>query len=132
MLADHTPVANIATSDLARARAFYEGVLGFRPVREMPQVGVVMYSGGTGNLLLYASPFAGTNKATAFGVELPLADFDAEIGALRAAGVSFDTFDAPGITWEDDVAVSGGGVGKAAWFRDPDGNTIGITAGEMG
>ena len=132
MLADHTPVANIATADLPRARAFYEEVLGFRPVQELPEGGVVVYAGGTGNLLLYVSAYAGTNKATAVGFQLALADFDAEIAALRSAGVSFVTFDAPGMTWVDDVAVVGGGVGKGAWFRDPDGNTIGVTAGQMG
>ena len=91
-----------------------------------------MYAGGTGKLLLYVSAYAGTNKATAVGFQLSLADFDAEIAALRSAGVSFVTFDAPGMTWVDDVAVVGGGAGKGAWFRDPDGNTIGVTAGQMG
>jgi catechol 2,3-dioxygenase-like lactoylglutathione lyase family enzyme len=132
MLADHTPIANIATADLPRARAFYEDVLGFRPLRELPDGGVVVYAGGTGHLLLYVSAFAGTNKATSVGFELSLADFDAEIARLRSAGVTFDTFDAPGLTWVDGIAEVGGGAGKAAWFRDPDGNTIGVTAGAMG
>jgi catechol 2,3-dioxygenase-like lactoylglutathione lyase family enzyme len=130
MLADYPPVANVTTTNLARARAFYEGVLGFRPVSEVEAAGVVVYEGASGRLVLYVSQFAGTNKSTAVGFELPLDTFDAELAALRAAGVTFDTFDVPGIVWDGDVAVSGGG--KAAWFQDPDGNIIGLTAGEMG
>jgi catechol 2,3-dioxygenase-like lactoylglutathione lyase family enzyme len=132
MIADYTPVANVSTSDLARARTFYETVLGFRPVEELPEVGVVKYSGGTGHLFLYKSAFAGTNKATAVGFNLPLEAFDDEVAALRTAGVVFDTFDAPGMTWDDGVAVATGGLGKAAWFRDPDGNILSLTAGSMG
>jgi catechol 2,3-dioxygenase-like lactoylglutathione lyase family enzyme len=132
MLADYTPVATIATSDLAKARAFYEGVLGFRVRDEMADAGVVVYSAGSGNLLLYVSEFAGTNKATSVGFELPLEVFDTEVAGLREGGVTFDTFDAPGLTWNGDVAVSNGGQGKAAWFKDFDGNTIGLTAGQMG
>src|SRR4051794_14794328 len=132
MLADHTPIPNIATADLPRARAFYEGVLGFRPIRELPEGGVVVYAGGTGHLLLYVSEYAGTNKATSVGFELSLTEFDAETARLRSEGVTFDTFEAPGLSWTDGIAEVGGGAGKAAWFRDPDGNTISVTAGEMG
>ena len=132
MLADYTPVANVATSDIAKARAFYEGVLGLKVTAEVGEGAVVVYSAGSGSLLLYVSQFAGTNKATSVGFQLPLEAFDGEVANLRAAGVPFVTFDAPGLTWNDDVAVSGGGSGKAAWFKDPDGNIIGVTAGEMG
>ena len=132
MLADYTPVANVATSDIAKARAFYEGVLGLKVLAEVGEGAVVVYSAGTGTLLLYVSQFAGTNKATSVGFQLPLEAFDSEIASLRAGGVTFVTFDAPGLTWDGDVAVSGGGAGKAAWFTDPDGNIIGVTAGEMG
>src|SRR3954451_1914944 len=132
MLADYTPVANIATSDLAKARSFYEGVLGLKVTAEMAEGGVVIYSAGSGSLLLYVSQFAGTNKATSVGFQLPLDAFDNEVATLREGGVTFETFEAPGLTWNGDVAVSGGGQGKAAWFKDFDGNTIGITAGEMG
>ena len=132
MLADYTPVANVATSDIGKARAFYEGVLGLKVMAEVGEGAVVVYSAGSGNLMLYVSEFAGTNKATSVGFQLPLDAFDGEIANLRSSGVTFVTFDAPGLTWDDGIAVSGGGAGKAAWFKDPDGNIIGVTAGEMG
>ena len=63
------------------------------------------------------------------GFQLPLEAFDSEVAALRAGGVTFVTFEAPGLTWDGDIAVSNGGQGKAAWFRDSDGNIIGVSAG---
>jgi len=104
MLADQHLLATIAVSDLNRARAFYEQTLGFKPSRELPQFGLVGYEAGGGSVLLYASEFAGTNKATALTFDVPVDAFDAEIAALRQAGVTFEVFDLPGTTWEDGVA----------------------------
>jgi catechol 2,3-dioxygenase-like lactoylglutathione lyase family enzyme len=124
MLSSVAPVPVIATADLSRARAFYEEVLGFTPSdHEMP--GGVTYRSGGGEFSIYVSEFAGTNKATAMSFRLSRADFDSTTAALRAAGVAFDTFDAPGVTWQDGVAHMGDY--RAVWFRDPDGNVLGVT-----
>ena len=123
MLADYTPIPTLAVADLERARAFYEGVLHLTPQGDVPEG--VMYSAGSSAFLVYSSTFAGTNKATAMAFQVPAAVFDAEAAALRAAGVTFLTFDLPGGTWEDGVA-SFDGQGKAAWFEDPDGNILNI------
>ena len=51
--------------------------------------------------------------------------YGGEVAALRAAGVTFQTFDLPGdATWTDGV-LSDGSM-KAAWFADPDGNVLNI------
>jgi len=125
MLSSHTPHAIVATSDLAAARAFYEGVLGFSGGVTTPNG--VAYPVGSGSVMVYETTFAGTNKATALGFELDADTFDAEAAALRAAGVSFDTFESEMMTWQDGVAHIGSG--KAAWFHDPDGNIIAISSG---
>ena len=129
MLADQHLLATVAVSDVDRARAFYEQTLGFKPSREMPQFGIVAYESGAGSLLLYASAFAGTNQATALTFDVSVDAFDAEIAALRAAGVTFETYDLPGATWEDGVARSGDL--RSAWFKDPDGNVLSLNAGQM-
>jgi catechol 2,3-dioxygenase-like lactoylglutathione lyase family enzyme len=129
MLADHHSLATLATADLDRARAFYEQTLGFKPTREVPEVGVVAYEAGNGSVLLYASEFAATNKATALSFDVPIDAFDAEITALRKAGVKFETYDLPGTNWEDGVAKMGDQ--RAAWFKDPDGNILSLTARMM-
>lgn len=123
MLSDHASMPVLAVTDMERARAFYEGTLGFTSAGEVPD-GVV-YGTSNGGFLVYPSSFAGTNKATAITFQLPGDAFDAEIDALRAAGVTFQTFDMPGgATWTDGVLSDG--TMRAAWFADPDGNIINV------
>jgi len=123
MLSDHAALPVLAVTDMDRARGFYEGTLGFTSTGEVPE-GVV-YGTSNGGFLVYPSSYAGTNKATAITFQLPGAAFDDEVAALRAAGVTFQTFDLPGeATWTDGV-LSDGSM-KAAWFADPDGNILNI------
>jgi catechol 2,3-dioxygenase-like lactoylglutathione lyase family enzyme len=130
MLADHHTLATIATADLDRARGFYEQTLGFKPSHELPEMGLVTYETGNGSVLLYASEFAGTNQATALSFDVPPDAFDAEIAALRQAGVVFETYDLPDTTWQDGVAGAGGDQ-RAVWFKDPDGNILSVNTGSM-
>jgi catechol 2,3-dioxygenase-like lactoylglutathione lyase family enzyme len=123
MLSDVTPVPSLAVSDLERARAFYEGVLGFAEPRTEFD-GAVLYQSGESALMVYLSQFAGTNKATAVGYRLGTEAFDDEVARLRAAGVGFITFDMEGTTWDDGVAVMAGG--RIVWFADPDGNIFAL------
>lgn len=86
---------------------------------------MVAYEAGTGSVLLYASEFAATNKATALSFDVPTDACDAEITELRKAGVKFETHDLAGTTWEDGVARTG--EQRAAWFKGPDGNILSLT-----
>ena len=122
MLADHSPVPTLAVSDLDRARAFYEGTLGFTPQGDVPDG--VLYRAGGGSFLVYPSAYAGTNKATAMSFDVPDDAFDAEVSALREKGIDFDTFDMEGIEWSDGVAQFGSM--RAVWFTDPDGNILNL------
>lgn len=125
MLSDFVPIPTLGVSDLTRAREFYEGVLGFAPGPDT--AGGVMYAAGGGSFLVYPSSYAGTNKATAMSFQVPTAEFDAEVAALRAKGVTFQTFDAEGLTWDDGVATFDGT--RSAWFEDPDGNILNVETG---
>ena len=125
MLSDHPAVPTLAVSDLSRAREFYEGVLGFKPQGE-PAEGV-MYGVASGSVLVYPSAFAGTNKATSVSFQVPDEVFGAEVDALRDKGVSYQTFEAEGITWDGDVARYADM--RAVWFADPDGNIINLETG---
>jgi catechol 2,3-dioxygenase-like lactoylglutathione lyase family enzyme len=128
MLSEFTPVVTLPTADLSRARSFYEGTLGFAPGDEA-MVGVI-YKCGDSAFFVYESEYAGTNQATAMNINVPLSAFDAEIGALREKGVTFQTFEAEGLDWNDGVASVGDAM-KAVWFTDHDGNIINVSAGEM-
>ncbi|HEU5456925.1 MAG TPA: VOC family protein [Nocardioides sp.] len=126
MLGDHDTIATLAVKDLQVARDFYEGVLGFSARGDVPEG--VLYTAGSGAFLVYPSSFAGTNKATAISFQVPRAGFDAEVDALRGHGVTFQTFDAPGLSWDDGVASSGDDF-RAVWFPDPDGNILNVETG---
>jgi len=122
MLSDAKAIPVIAVTDLDRARAFYEGKLGFTSTGPTPEG--IMYGTASGPFLVYPSGFAGGNKATVISFQLDGSAFDAEAAALRSAGISFATFDVPEGEWHDGV-LEGDGM-KAAWFTDPDGNFLNI------
>ena len=122
MLSDYLPVPTIAVSDLARARSFYEGTLGFSSDGDAPDG--VMYRAGHGMFLVYPSAYAGSNKATAMSFSVPPDRFDSEVAALREKGIEFQTFDMEGLEWADGVASVGSM--HAVWFADPDGNVLNL------
>ena len=63
MLGDQDAQATVAVRDLKTARPFYEGILGLKPLPS-DQPSVQAFQAGKSLVLVYESPFAGTNKAT--------------------------------------------------------------------
>ena len=51
-------------------------------------------------------------------------DIKKEVSELRERGVAFEEYDFPGLKTVDGIAEIQGE--KAAWFKDPDGNTLAI------
>lgn len=121
MLGTRNAVANLAVTDLDRAKDFYTGTLGLRQVGSEAEEVLILKSGDS-DINVYRSDFAGTNEATALSWEVD--DIDAEVRALREKGVTFEHYDMPGLELEGDVHV-GDGM-KMAWFKDPDGNILHI------
>jgi catechol 2,3-dioxygenase-like lactoylglutathione lyase family enzyme len=121
MLQQAAIYAYIPVTDVARARKFYEGVLGFAPQRET--AGGVTYEFANGTAaFLYPTPNAGTSKASqAFW---QVADVAREVADLKQRGVKFEEYDYPGLKTVDSIATGGGA--KSAWFKDPDGNIMAI------
>jgi catechol 2,3-dioxygenase-like lactoylglutathione lyase family enzyme len=121
MLGNRNAVANLAVSDLDRARDFYTGTLGLIEVDNEGDELVVLKSGDS-VVNVYRSDYAGTNEATA--VTWAVDDIAAEVRDLKGKGVMFEHYDMPGLELEGDVHV--GGDMKVAWFKDPDGNILNI------
>lgn len=123
-LSEHRVEAAIAVSDLDRARRFYEDQLGL-VAGEVEEQGVrYRCAEGTG-VFVYLSPEnAGTASATVAGWFVD--DLDRTMDELAARGVAFERYDQPGIT-TDERGVFDAGRFRAAWVRDPDGNTIAIS-----
>jgi catechol 2,3-dioxygenase-like lactoylglutathione lyase family enzyme len=129
VLQDGRVVTRIPTQDLDRARRFYADKLGLEPSEERP--GGLLYRCAEGEFALFGS--AGRSPGTFTQMAFDVDDLDAIVAELKARGVVFEEVDVPGLETVDGIAeVSGnypskGGKGEhAAWFRDSEGNMLGI------
>jgi catechol 2,3-dioxygenase-like lactoylglutathione lyase family enzyme len=100
----------LAVNDLERARRFYEDKLGFEV--EAQVAGTVRYrcGGGTG-LAIFERPMTPIDRTVA---AFEVADIEAEVADLRSRGVEVEGV----ITLDSGV--------RRAFFKDPDGNIIGM------
>jgi predicted enzyme related to lactoylglutathione lyase len=120
MLNDSAVTANVPASDLGRARSFYADMLGLTPASENPGGLVFTTAGGT-SFFLYETEFAGQAGHTI--AQWHVQDVPAEVGELEGKGVRFEHYDLPGVTWDGSVATLDG-MGRAAWFKDSEGNIM--------
>jgi catechol 2,3-dioxygenase-like lactoylglutathione lyase family enzyme len=129
MLEDSDVAARIPAQDLQRARSFYADKLGLTPAEERP--GGLRYRCGNGEFAIFQSAggASGAHTQMAWSVD----NIEATVAELRDRGVVFEDYDLPGLNTVDGIAeVAGnypskGGVGeRAAWFRDSEGNVLGI------
>lgn len=125
MLSNGDVIATVAVKDIEQGKAFYGGKLGL--TQSMENMGGVGYKVGDGQLFVYNSPTAGSGEATAafFRVE----DVRTVASELAAKGIEFEHYEMPGTSLEGDVHVMEGSDMTAAWFKDPDGNILGIGDG---
>ncbi|WP_327286900.1 VOC family protein [Streptomyces sp. NBC_01198] len=121
--------ARLPAQDLERARRFYSERLGLDPVDERP--GGLLYRCEGADFVLFQS--TGTSPGTFTQMALEVADIEAAVAALKRRGVVFEEVDAPGFRTEGGIAEiegnypSKGARGeRGAWFRDSEGNLLGI------
>jgi catechol 2,3-dioxygenase-like lactoylglutathione lyase family enzyme len=121
-LSNAEAVAVIAVKDVAKAKEFYEGKLGLSGGEDRDDGGVEYPVGGT-SIHVYPSDSAGGGATTVayFRVD----DVEGTVDELSGNGVSFEQYDTDGLkTNEKGIAQLGDKHG--AWFKDPDGNIIGL------
>lgn len=121
MLTDAPFHPSLAVADLAKARSWYSDRLGWDPIIEPP--GTAVYEVGESSFTLYESKFAGTAKNTVMNWSVN--DVRTEVRLLRERGVTFEDYDFGEVTTEDGVMTDRSG-GMNAWFKDLDGNIIGV------
>jgi catechol 2,3-dioxygenase-like lactoylglutathione lyase family enzyme len=129
MLEQGDVATRLPAQDLERARQFYAEKLGLEPIEERP--GGLRYRGRHGEFAMFESAGAASGDHTQMAWEVD--DIEATVRELRERGVVFEEFDLPGLRTVDGIAAvegnypSKGGVGeRAAWFRDSEGNLLGI------
>jgi predicted enzyme related to lactoylglutathione lyase len=113
--------AYIPALNMARARKFYEEIVGLQAKEEYAG-GVVYECGGTG-VFMYPTPNAGTSKASQAFWQVN--DVEAEVAELKARGVKFEEYDMQGVTMKNGIMTGGGA--KTAWFKDTEGNILAVS-----
>ena len=106
---------SVATSDLERAKTWYSDKLDLTPDQEDTEGVWYRFAGDTW-LHVYQTGTAGTAENTVAGITVT--NIEEVMENLRQRGVEFEDYEMTenGLaTWE---------TAKAAWFRDPDGNTF--------
>jgi catechol 2,3-dioxygenase-like lactoylglutathione lyase family enzyme len=128
MLSKGRVAARLPAQDLKRAQAFYADKLGLHPVEE--REGGLRYVCGGCEFALFESAGGPSGDHTQMGWEVE--DIEATVAELRSRGVVFEEYDFPGLQTVDCIADIEGnypskGTGeRGAWFRDSEGNMLGI------
>lgn len=120
--------ARLPAQDLERARTWYADKLGLKPAEERP--GGLRYLVNGIEFAVYESAGKSDGSFTQFG--FTVSDIEEAAAALRARGVTLEEYDIPGLVTHDGIAEIEGnypskGTGeRACWFRDSEGNLIGM------
>jgi len=122
-------VARIPVQDLERARAWYAEKLGLTADETRP--GGARYVIGSCEFALFVSAGRSDGAFTQLGFEVE--DLRAAVAQLRSNGVVFEDYSEGRLRTKDSMATIQGnypskGSGEyAAWFRDSEGNMLGIS-----
>jgi len=110
----------LPAKDLDRAKAFYADRLDLHPLSE-DRAGVHFVMGGT-RFRLFRS--GGVASGAHTQLALVVADVDGLVAQPKARGLEFENYDYPNLKTVDGVADLG--YARAAWFKDSEGNLLGI------
>lgn len=121
MLGSADIIGFVPVTDCEKARAFYEGVLGLRLVKD-DGFAVVMDVNGIMLRLVKVQALTPAQH-TILGWEVK--GIETVVGELQTKGVHFERY---GFFQQDDLGIwTAPGGDKVAWFKDPDGNTLSIS-----
>ena len=120
MLEGATVTTALPAMDMARAAKFYTEKVGAIPGES--REGGSDFSLGNSTFGIYPTPNPNRGGHTQMTLNVP--DVRAAVAELRSRGVVFEEYDLPGLKTVDGIADGGGG--SAAWFKDTEGNMIGV------
>jgi predicted enzyme related to lactoylglutathione lyase len=121
MLADMNMMGFVLTKDYEKARAFYEGNLGFEFV-SLDQFALVMQAGKSMIRIVKVPTFTPL-QSTVLGWEVD--DIETMVGWLTKRGVAFEKY--PFVQDKERGIWSTPDGSKVAWFKDPDGNVLSVS-----
>jgi predicted enzyme related to lactoylglutathione lyase len=123
MLKDSHAFSGFAVKDLEAAKKFYGDTLG-QDVRDGPMGIMELHLAGGTRIMVY--PKDDHVPATYTILNFPVADVDAAVDELNAAGVTMEQYGRPEMQ-QDAKGIARDPQGPAiAWFTDPSGNIISV------
>lgn len=123
MIAATMVVATIPVTDLERAKQFYGDVVGLMFLWETP-VAARYRCGSVSEISVFKRPSVATSHTLAhFEVD----DIEAAVDDLAGRGVEFLDYSEGPLATTGHIAQLG--AARGAWFRDPDGNILGLRQG---
>jgi len=121
MLGSTNIVAFVPITDTAKARAFYEGVVGLRFVKDD---GFAMVLDANG-IMVRAAKMKEVKPAQFTILGWQVTDIENVVRSLQKKGVHFEIF---GFFKQDELGIWTAPTGdKVAWFKDPDGNILSVS-----
>ena len=121
MLGSMNIIAFVPIKDSQTSRAFYEGILGLRFVKD-DGFALVLDANGIMVRAVKMKDFTPA-QFTVLGWEVP--DIENVVRELGKKGTHFEIF---GFFKQDELGIwTAPGGDKVAWFKDPDGNTLSVS-----
>jgi len=122
MLSTADIIAFVPTKDSAKARAFYEGVLGLRFVSDD---GFALVFNANGIMIRVAKAQQQFTPVQYTILGWNVKEIEKVAARLLEQGVHFERY---GFFQQDDLGIWTAPSGdKVAWFKDPDGNTLSVS-----
>jgi len=119
MLRDSHAFSGFSSNDITKAKEFYGQTLGLDVTEENDLL--TLHLPGGGRVLIY--PKENHEPASFTVLNFPVADVDAAVDQLTAAGVTFERY--PGFNQDERGILRDQGP-PIAWFRDPAGNVLAV------
>lgn len=123
MIANNRMSAVLVSTDLERSQKFYEVKVGLTLSPDSIKNHLLFECGDGNSLLIYGR--GGGNKADHTQVRFWSTNIDKDVAELAANGVAFEEYDTETFKTVDHIVTSPG-IGRSAWFKDPDGNTVAV------
>jgi catechol 2,3-dioxygenase-like lactoylglutathione lyase family enzyme len=122
MLADSLMVTTIGVSDLAASKVFYEDRLGLPVLDEQPFA--IRFGAGHGSQISVRRGQPNVGQTVG---HFEVADIEATVAELTARGLVFEEYETPKTV----NGIAQVGPARAAWFKDLDGNILGLREGPV-
>lgn len=122
MLRNSKAFSGYSVNDLAKAKYFYQEILGLK-VQDNPMGLIELHLKGGNTVLIY--PKENHQPATFTVLNFPVKNIDAAVEALIIKEVKMERY--PGFDHDEKAIVRSDGRGPSiAWFTDPAGNILSV------